>query len=70
MILCPYPMQTQTLRKGGTIVSAEGGTFTSLNPHVRKGSVPWQLRFLAYESLMGRSYDEPFTLYTLSGRID
>ena len=41
--------------KGGTIVSAEGGTFTSLNPHVRKGSVPWQLRFLAYESLMGRS---------------
>ncbi|MEM6897255.1 MAG: extracellular solute-binding protein, partial [Pseudomonadota bacterium] len=28
-------------------------------------SVPWQLRFLAYESLMGRSYDEPFTLYGL-----
>lgn len=51
--------------KGGIVVSAEGGTFTSLNPHVRKGSVPWQLRFLAYESLMGRSYDEPFSLYGL-----
>jgi peptide/nickel transport system substrate-binding protein len=48
---------------GGSIISAEGGTFTSLNPHVRKGNVPWQLRFLAYESLMGRSYDEPFSLY-------
>ncbi|MGR3434720.1 MAG: extracellular solute-binding protein [Shimia sp.] len=51
--------------KGGRIVQGEGGTFDSLNPHVRKGSVPWQLRFLAYESLMGRSYDEPFTLYGL-----
>lgn len=51
--------------KGGRVVSAEGGSFDSLNPHVRKGSVPWQLRFLAYESLMGRSYDEPFSLYGL-----
>ena len=59
------PYANSDAPKGGTIVSAEGGTFTSLNPHVRKGSVPWQLRFLAYESLMGRSYDEPFTLYTL-----
>jgi peptide/nickel transport system substrate-binding protein len=59
------PYANPNAPKGGTIVSAEGGTFTSLNPHVRKGSVPWQLRFLAYESLMGRSYDEPFTLYTL-----
>jgi peptide/nickel transport system substrate-binding protein len=50
---------------GGKIVSAETGSFDSLNPHIRKGSVPWQLRFLAYESLMGRSYDEPFSLYGL-----
>ena len=50
---------------GGRIVQGEGGTFDSLNPHVRKGSVPWQLRFVAYESLMGRSWDEPFTLYGL-----
>ncbi len=51
--------------KGGRIVTGETGGFDSLNPHVRKGSVPWQLRFLAYESLMGRSYDEPFALYGL-----
>ncbi|MEM9971693.1 MAG: extracellular solute-binding protein, partial [Pseudomonadota bacterium] len=41
------------------------GSFDSLNPHIRKGRVPWQLRFLAYESLLGRNYDEPFTLYGL-----
>ncbi|AHM05228.1 ABC transporter, periplasmic substrate-binding protein [Roseibacterium elongatum DSM 19469] len=41
------------------------GSFDSLNPHIRRGSTPWQLRFLAYESLMGRSYDEPFSLYGL-----
>lgn len=51
--------------KGGRIVTGEVGSFDSLNPHIRKGTVPWQLRFLAYESLMGRSYDEPFTLYGL-----
>ncbi|WP_245897882.1 extracellular solute-binding protein [Pseudoprimorskyibacter insulae] len=50
---------------GGKIVTAETGSFDSLNPHIRKGSVPWQLRFLAYESLMGRSWDEPFSLYGL-----
>ena len=51
--------------KGGKIVQGEVGSFDSLNPHILKGRVPWQLRFLAHESLMGRSYDEPFTLYGL-----
>ncbi|WP_223162985.1 extracellular solute-binding protein [Roseivivax sediminis] len=51
--------------KGGRIVVGEVGSFDSLNPHILKGVVPWQLRFLGYESLMGRSYDEPFTLYGL-----
>ena len=51
--------------KGGSIVQGEVGSFDSLNPHILKGRVPWQLRFLAHESLMGRSYDEPFTLYGL-----
>ncbi len=50
---------------GGRIVTGEVGSFDSLNPHIAKGSVPWQLRFLAYESLMGRNWDEPFTLYAL-----
>ena len=51
--------------KGGKISFGEVGGFDSLNPHIRKGSVPWQLRSLAYESLMGRSYGEPFSLYGL-----
>ncbi|MCD1619417.1 extracellular solute-binding protein [Salipiger marinus] len=51
--------------KGGRAVSGEVGSFDSLNPHILKGSPPWQLRFLAYESLMGRSWDEAFTLYCL-----
>lgn len=51
--------------KGGKISFGEVGSFDSLNPHIRKGSVPWQLRSLAYERLMGRSYGEPFSLYGL-----
>lgn len=49
--------------KGGRIVTAEVGAYDSLNPYIQKGSVPWQLRFLIGESLMGRSLDEPFALY-------
>lgn len=59
------PYANPNAPKGGRIIQGEGGSFDSLNPHIRKGSVPWQLRFLAYESLMGRSWDEPFTLYGL-----
>ncbi|WP_226782283.1 extracellular solute-binding protein [Oceaniglobus trochenteri] len=51
--------------KGGRIVQGEVGSFDSLNPFILKGSTPWQLQFLAFETLMGRSYDEPFTLYGL-----
>jgi peptide/nickel transport system substrate-binding protein len=50
---------------GGKIVTGEVGGFDSLNPHILKGSSPWQLRFIAYESLMGRNWDEPFALYGL-----
>ncbi|SFR39453.1 peptide/nickel transport system substrate-binding protein [Yoonia tamlensis] len=48
---------------GGRMVTAEVGSFDSLNPYITKGSVPWQLRYLIGESLMGRTLDEPFTLY-------
>ncbi len=51
--------------KGGRIVFGNVGSFDSLNPFIRKGNPPWQLRFWGYESLMGRSWDEPFTLYGL-----
>ena len=51
--------------RGGTVVFANTGGFDSLNPFIQKGTVPWQSRFWGYESLMGRSWDEPFTLYGL-----
>lgn len=51
--------------KGGSFSDGQVGSFDSLNPHILQGRVPWQLRFIAYESLMGRSWNEPFTLYGL-----
>lgn len=51
--------------KGGKIVTGNTGAFDSLNPFVLKGNAPWQLRFFAYESLMGRNRGEPFALYGL-----
>ena len=51
--------------KGGAIITGEGGSFDSLNPFIQKGKAPWQLRYLMAESLMGRAYSEPFTLYCL-----
>lgn len=51
--------------KGGRFVDGQVGSFDSLNPLIQKGRVPWQLRFLAYETLLGQSFDEPFTLYGL-----
>lgn len=57
--------------KGGRIVLGNTGGFDSLNPFVRKGTVPWQLRFLTHDALMGRSWDEPFSLYgVLAERIE
>ena len=51
--------------KGGRYSEGQVGRFDSLNPHILKGTTPWLLRFVGYESLMGRSWDEPFTLYGL-----
>ena len=59
------PYANPNAPKGGTLILGEVGGFDSLNPHIIKGRAPWQLRFWAYETLMGRSWDEPFTLYGL-----
>ena len=50
--------------KGGTIRLAVQGTFSSLNPFIIKG-VPVRGRHLTFESLMKRTWDEPFSLYGL-----
>ena len=51
--------------KGGIIVEGTRGTFDSLNPFILKGNAPYGARAHVAESLLGRSYDEPFTLYGL-----
>lgn len=56
--------------KGGTINYAVQGTFDSLNPFIVQGSGARGILDLAFgynvfESLMLRSFDEPFTLYPL-----
>src|SRR6056297_2701068 len=51
--------------KGGRIVLGERGSFDSLNPHVLMGNAPWGVGTHVFESMMGRSWDEPFTLYGL-----
>jgi peptide/nickel transport system substrate-binding protein len=51
--------------KGGRVVFGEPGTFDSLNPYITKGNAPGAVSQLTVETLMGRSYDEPFTLYGL-----
>lgn len=51
--------------QGGRLVEGSTGGFDSLNPFILKGTAPWQLRFLAYETLMARNWDEPFSLYGL-----
>ncbi|OYX43272.1 MAG: ABC transporter substrate-binding protein [Rhodobacterales bacterium 32-67-9] len=51
--------------KGGRIVFGEPGGFDSLNPYILKGNAPWGLGIHTVETLMGRSIDEPFSLYGL-----
>lgn len=51
--------------KGGRIIFGENGSFDSLNPFVTKGSPAAGISAMTVETLMGRSYDEPFTLYGL-----
>lgn len=59
------PQANPDAPKGGTIRMGEAGGFDSLNPFITKGRAPAGLSALTVETLMGRSYDEPFTLYGL-----
>lgn len=59
------PYANPNAPKGGKITLGEIGRFDSLNPLIQKGNAPWQLRFLGYETLMGRNWGESFSLYGL-----
>ncbi|MGB5091727.1 MAG: extracellular solute-binding protein [Parvibaculum sp.] len=51
--------------KGGDMRFGATGSFDSLNPFIVNGTSAIGLREQVFESLMARSYDEPFTLYGL-----
>ena len=51
--------------KGGRIVFGAVGGFDSLNPWIVTGRAPWEVRAHTVESLLGRNWDEPFSLYGL-----
>ncbi|WP_371133999.1 extracellular solute-binding protein [Tabrizicola sp.] len=59
------PQVNPDASKGGRIVFGESGTFDSLNPFITNGQSATGISGLTVETLMGRSYDEPFTLYGL-----
>lgn len=51
--------------KGGQVRFGEVGTFDSLNPFSIKGTSAYGITLYTFETLMGRSIDEPFSLYGL-----
>jgi len=59
------PYANKDAPKGGRIAFGERGGFDSLNPYILKGRAPWGVRVHVYEALMGRNWDEPFSLYGL-----
>ncbi len=59
------PYTESNAPQGGRIVYGKRGRFDSLNPFIVKGRAPWAMRTYVFESLMARSWDEPFTLYGL-----
>ncbi len=54
--------------KGGRLTLGVLGTFDSLNPLIVRGVPAESLRGYVFETLLARSYDEPFTLYGLLAR--
>ena len=51
--------------KGGKIAFGESGGFDSLNPFIVNGIAPAGITNHTIETLLGRSFDEPFSLYGL-----
>ena len=51
--------------KGGSYRWGEAGSYDSFNPFVTKGRPALGISTLTVETLMGRNYDEPFSLYGL-----
>ena len=58
-----FPYVNPEAPKGGTFVFGEVGSWDSLNPFVLKGRSVDGQQVYGYETLLARSWDEPFTLY-------
>lgn len=54
-----------TAPKGGRVVLGQTGSFDTLNPLIIRGEPVAGIREWVYETLMARSFDEPFTMYGL-----
>ena len=51
--------------KGGVLKLATTGSFDSTNPFIVKGQAVTGVRSYVFESLLGRNWEEPFSLYGL-----
>jgi peptide/nickel transport system substrate-binding protein len=63
-----FPYVNPAAPKGGRLTFGLLGSFDSLNPLIVNGQPLEQIRTYVLESLLARSYDEPFTLYGLLAR--
>jgi peptide/nickel transport system substrate-binding protein len=59
------PQANPDAPKGGNITLSVNGSFDTLNPFITNGSPAEGVAALTFETLMARSFDEPFTLYGL-----
>lgn len=59
------PQANADAPKGGSLTMAVNGSFDTLNPFITNGSPVEGVTALTFETLMARSFDEPFTLYGL-----
>ena len=59
------PYANPNAPQGGALRQAMTGTFDSINPFIVKGNAATGTRTYVFESLMGRNWAEPFSLYGL-----
>src|SRR5215208_1675595 len=59
------PYANPNAPKGGVLKLATTGSFDSTNPFIVKGQAVTGVRTYVFESLLGRNWDEPFSLYGL-----
>ncbi len=60
-----FPQANPEAPKGGSLTLSMNGSFDTLNPFITNGSPAEGVSALTFETLMARSFDEPFTLYGL-----